>query len=293
MKINWLVDSKIFKDDLELQGLIDSIDYAKYPINLYLTKHILFDDDYDVIINCLNSKHPTVVYGTINFCKKVQDVAKKHLTKIPYIFGLTSDIDCFNYMSKFPKEWMLNSEYVFVPFVRFVEGENTWFNMFNTQSVFIRPNSGTKLFTGQLISKQTFDYEISSLRQLTGVVDSSMILVAPAQEILSESRFVISNKKVLHGTKYIQNGYNTYDKHFDTFPCEEVKKLAEQVAKFPYQIDIAYVCDIAYTANEEAKIIEFNAFSCAGMYSTVFQDIMDGINESVILNEMGEIFLER
>jgi len=297
-RINWVVDTRIFSNEMELMQFVRGINNTKHPSNIFVTKYAMFDDDaFPLYFGDKN----TVIYGTINFCehirKKVNSLKMMGaLIQEPYMFGLTKDIECQNYLTKFPKEWLLNSDYVFVPFQRLVEDPHFFYNMYQTNNIFIRPNSGGKVFTGQCIPNKDFDYEVNCLKQLTGVVDSTMIVVAPAQKIKSETRCVIVNKQVVNASTYNIGNINYYDQDTNIKTVDvnsNVMQLAEQVAKYPYQIDHCYVVDIAELENGDVKIVEFNAFSCAGFYTFDYTPIINAVNETITLINKQELVLER
>ena len=297
--VNWLVDSKVFNNSNESVGLIRAIQDAKHPSNLFLTKHVPFDEENSFIQAAFKADGPLVVYGTINFVKRVQKEFERYMLlagsscRAPLAFGLTPDIDCLNYLTKLPSEYFLNADYAFMPFVRFAENGDWWYTAMHTDTLFIRPNSGGKVFTGTVIPRREFDSEINAMRQLTGVVNSTLVLIAPAQKIVSESRFIIANKQVIHGVKYVSNGMNHYDGTISGDPPHEARQLADKVAVWPWQVDHCYVCDVAILENGEAKIVEFNAFCCAGFYTTEYTHIINTINDTALLVAKDELVLER
>lgn len=300
--VNWLVDNKLFNKQDERQGLIEALYNGKFNADVFLTKHFPFNDDNETIKKAILTERPVVVYGTIGFVKRVQEVSKKlreeYNYDAPYTFGF-NDTDCFDYISKYPADWFLNEKAVFVPFCRFVEQKNWWYEIFNTSELFIRPNSGFKTFTGCTIKWGDFDYEINSLKQLTGVIDSTIIMVAPARSIIAETRYIIANKKVIHSAAYRHHTIRYSDGGYVSYQSEEADALAEKVAKWPYQPDFAYVVDIAMTRDHGntfdvfPKILEFNAFCSAGFYTTYYEDIVNNINDVAIAVKKGELMLER
>lgn len=300
--INWLVDNKLFNKQDERQGLIEALYNGKFNADVFLTKHFPFNDDNETIKKAILTERPVVVYGTIGFVKRVQEVSKKlreeYNYNAPYTFGF-NDTDCLDYVSKYPADWFLNEKAVFVPFCRFVEQCDWWYEIFNTSEIFIRPNSGFKTFTGCTIKRGDFDYEINSLKQLTGVIDSTVIMVSPARPIISETRYIIANRKIIHSSTYRHNTERYSNGGYIDFSSSEADTLAKHVAEWPYQPDFVYVVDIATVRVPEdnwnvlPKIIEFNAFCSAGFYTTYYDNIVDNINDVAIAVKKGELILER
>lgn len=297
-KVTWLIDTKLFHDSYERGGLFDALYDAKTPCDIVFTKHFPFDDDDSIIQSTFETYNPVVVYGTINFIKRVQQIYKaKHRTTSLMCFGFSSDIDCLNYITKFPADWFLNEKAVFVPFCRFVEQSDWWYEMFGLTSVFIRPNSGTKVFTGTVIPQKEFDFEINSLKQLSGVTDSTLIMVAPTKPIVAEIRYVVANRKVVHSSTYRHHSKIYHDGNVIKYTSQEADELAKKVAEWPWQPDHCYVIDVAVILdkydNAVPKILEFNAFCAAGFYTTHFYDIVNAVNETALLVKNDELTLER
>lgn len=298
--VNWLVDTKIFNNEEEVAAFSKAVYNANDSTNLFFTKYVPFSSEPSFNISGFNG--PTVVYGTISFVKSVLERKRKHDSlvagySIPatpvYAYGFTPDIDCLQYRPRLPSEWFINEQYVVVPFVEFVEKRNWWYDVFKTDTVFIRPNSGTKVFTGTVIPKKDFDYEINCLKQLSGVVDSTLVLVSPGVQIKDESRLVVANGQIIHSVKYIENGHNYYDRLFNQQVSEDVMSLGHKVATWPWQVDHCYVVDIATLSDGRVGIVEFNSFCSAGMYTLNFKQIVDQINDITRKVASGSLILER
>lgn len=129
----------------------------------------------------------------------------------------------------------------------------------------------------------TIDLDIDSLDKLSAVMDETMIMVAPAQNIQGEFRFVVANGRVIAGSEYRWDG--KLDIRRDWTPeCEE---LAQRVASHPWQIDIAYTCDVALL-EDSVKLVELNGFSCAGLYACDLDKVVQGVSEAAIREFNGD-----
>lgn len=226
-------------------------------------------------------KECVVIYGSIGFVK--QHVKKRNF--VPGAYYQEKEMDCIGYMPKMDNpSLMANHNHVFTTFRDFMDRRDFFYDIFNTNKVFIRPNSGYKTFTGLPIHTDEFDYEINTLKNLTSVVDESLILVSSCKTIAAEYRFFIVNRQVVTGSQYklndkldIQTGYS-----------QEALAVAELMAKNVWQPDLAYACDVGIV-NGEPKIIELNAFSCSGFYACDIPLLVDAVNEVAVLEYNGEL----
>lgn len=225
-----------------------------------------------------NKTDCVVVYGSHQFNKKLNDGRY-----LPGSLGLNNKTEVNSYMSNIPLEWMLNSDGVMTTWAQFKQRKDFWFNIFPGERVFVRPNSGFKVFTGTTVSLEEWDYDILGLDKCTGVMGDTPMMVAPCQEIKGEFRFVIAEGKVIAGSEYRWD--NILDIRRD-WP-EECWELAQRVADLEWQVDIAYVCDVALTPNG-AKVVELNSFSCAGLYACDLDLVVEGVSRAAWREHTGE-----
>ena len=255
-KITWLIDNYIDQRMYEtgMPTLSDAVKH--YGFNLvnydndvsqqHLSHSILHELDTEIVIG----------YGSINFCKKVE---KTDL--FPGVYFKSDILNYHKYVHNYTN-YMLNNDYYLLPFGDLSKRKIN-------SSIFIRPDSGLKTFTGKTLTPDNFYDEISSLRQINRVDDSTLCVVSSVKNIDAEFRYFIIDGKVITGSEYRWD--NILDVRIDTLPvCDE---LADIVASMQYQPNLMYVCDIAYTEGC-AKIIELNSFSCSGTYACNTLDIV-------------------
>jgi hypothetical protein len=129
-----------------------------------------------------------------------------------------------------------------------------WENLTNDGSLFIRPDSGAKPFTGHVVAPDE-KHKIKSLIRAIG--PESLVVVAPAREIGEENRFVICDRKVVAGSRYLPDESPDYKNSF--------LRLADKIARHKWQPDLCYTVDIAESEGG-IYLLEINSFSCAGFY---------------------------
>jgi len=224
-----------------------------------------------------------VMFGSIGFVE--QRLQNSQAT--PGAYYSRNRFACSHYMPRIPLELLGNGEGVYLPFADFVRRRDQLYRLFGASRLFVRPDSGIKTFTGFCIEQQSAEFEINSLNQLTSATDETLVLIAPAQEIHAEYRFFIVNGQVVTGSRYHVRGERSIDAEVDV-RCLEV---AKQVAQLPWQIDLAYTCDVGLFG-EEAKVVELNAFSTSGLYACNALRLFDAVGRVAWHECYGELTLE-
>jgi len=220
-----------------------------------------------------------VLYGSHPF---VRQVIKKYPDLGYAALGINDRTVAASYLSNLPLDWMLNDKAIFMTWKMFKYRGPSGFSNYK-KGLFIRPNSGFKTFAGQTIMFDTWNDTIDMLEQVSSVVDDTMILISPLQEIQGEFRFVIVNNNVITGSEYRWD--NKLDIRID-YP-DDCFELANKVAKHNWQVDFAYVVDVALTPNGP-KVIELNSFSCAGLYACDLTKIVDAVSNTMYTEYTGE-----
>ena len=149
-----------------------------------------------------------------------------------------------------------------------------WFNIFGMSEsnvLFIKPDSGDKIFPGKLWysdEKENFinfiKEELEKNKQRVSQIQEELVFINEPAKIKAEYRFFILNQKVICGSQYRRD--NILDKRSDVMP--KAKRLADKVAALAriHQPDTFYACDIAEMQDGKFKVLELNAGSCSGLY---------------------------
>lgn len=276
MNSKWLLDSYLletsYHEDMSkvLLDLGYEYEVEKYIPMLGRANNIHFSDD-----DCV------VMYGSIGFIKNYSEGRKF----IPGAYFQDKSLESLCYMSKIDDfELLANSNHVFTTFKDLINRKDFFYEIFNTNKIFIRPNSGFKTFTGLPIHYEEFNFEINSLKQLTSVTDETLILVSSCKKMGNEYRFFIVDREVITGSQYKDKHGLHIRKEFS----HEALSIAEKVAKNIWQPDLAYACDIGIV-NNEPKIIELNAFSCSGFYGCDMKKLLSSVNEIAVKEYRGEL----
>lgn len=224
----------------------------------------------------------TVLYGSIEFVEQRMDAG----IYSPGAYYSRESYRCTYYLPTLPNGLVGNGRGVYLTFSDFVRRRDQLYRLFGVSRLFIRPDSGAKVFTGLCVTPENDAFELRSLMKLTQVTDETLILVAPAAEISAEYRFYIVEGKVITGSRYMINGKP--DKSPETDP--QCLAVAELVANLPWQIDLAYTCDVGLF-DGIAKIVELNAFSTSGLYDCDSVALFTAMAETALRECDGEASL--
>ena len=266
MQVKWLVDQNIIVDtpSEELPNIIKDLGY---DVSLIKSKNenIPFQET-----DCV------VIYGTHNFVKRLP---KKYY---PGAFGVSDQAKCSIYMTYLPYDLLLNRDFVMTSWGDFKRRKDFWYKIYNTENIFIRPDSGTKTFAGTTILKSEWNIEVKTIDTLSSVNDESLILIAPPKEIISEYRFIIADGQVVTGSEYSWESKKSISGQIP----EDAEHLASIGANQEWQLDTCYTCDICLTPNGY-KIIELNSFACAGLYQCDLKKIVLNVSKAAIKEVTG------
>ncbi len=228
----WIIDEYLF-DNNPLYRKIPTV-LGELGIKHYLSRYVPLSDEQDY--GPLLPAQPTILYGTVGFIKKCPYPYN------PGAYGYNQNRNCSIYLNHLPSEDMLNSDYVMIQFREFERNPQRFYDLFSTNELFIRPNSGDKVFAGRSINIANFEFEMKSLR-FSSVVDDTIVLISGAKEIFSEFRFIVGAGDVISGSEYRWD--NRLDVRADYDP--DCYDMAVKVAKQDWQMDTVYTVDVAQT----------------------------------------------
>lgn len=253
MQAKWIVDNTMSNEfkKKELINLIRELGYETH-----LMDYVPFSRKEDIKLP-YDIEACVIPYTTINLGRHLKGYFGSYLDEEALKFH--------NYYSriKIPAEHWVNGDFVMTTYYDFENNFKKYTELFQTDKLFIRPNSGSKLFTGLPIHGiEDMLYQGNALRQLSGVMDESLIMVSKSKRIKEEYRFLVVGNEVIDGSQYSLNGEHN-ERHFYT---TEALALATKVARTPGKPVDIFTADIAKLADGSVKIVELNSFNCAGWY---------------------------
>ena len=265
MKVGWLIDIDLMAE--EQVGIIPhlkSLGYPVYKLSAALDKPKIKHD-------------PEYVYAFLGSFEELDSV-KKHLGFPIATYGLNKYINRSGYISFMPNDWFLNEHSVMATWGQLQHNSTRFFKMFDSEQLFARPDDGKKSFTGQVFNKSSIFDEMQFLDRYSRVAPETLIWVGESKKIDREYRFWISAGKVLTWSEY------SWDKTpIQTIvePTKAICDMAEQVAKYDWQVDLIYTVDIT-EHDGTAKIIELNSFSCAGLYNCDGKNLLEVVSRDIL-----------
>ena len=128
--------------------------------------------------------------------------------------------------------------------------------------VFIRPDSGAKAFTGQLVTD--FDrFEARERLYLEAMAGDEMVVVAPPRKIEAEWRTVVVGRDVVAGSRYKSGG----KREVSLDVPEDVLAFSQDTASQIPPPAPAYMLDVAREEGGRLSVVELNSFSCSDLYA--------------------------
>ena len=264
--MNWLIEEGMFTENeealiKELKAQNQKVATVKYiPFGEPMSK-TPFDDKTDVIF-----------YGSLGLCQLVQ---KERPNWSPGAIGTWDNFLCSTYYPHFGN-LLLNADHEMTTIKELNERKDYFFETFGQDNtIFIRPDSGLKMFTGTRMYKEAWEELFKLVTFYDEVKDDSKVLVSSPKNIKKEYRFVISEGKVITGSSY-RFGEELSSREYNN---PVIYKWVEQVlTKAKWEPDRMWTLDLADTGNQ-FKILEIGCFSGAGLYSCNLKKIIERVLE--------------
>ena len=272
MEAKWLIED--YEHDGSLQPLMDEV--ISQGMDLKIIKHKAWGYlEFDQYLN----EDCVVFYGTLNTGRQIQ----RQKGWVPGVYCNFQNFCCSTYYSYWAK-YLLNKNYIMLPLLEIKRQENYIFDNFGIDNcIFIRPNSGSKTFPGQILKQEEINKQFDLFEGYAGKsLDQIIAIISSPKVIKKEWRCIVVDKKVIAFSQYIENDELNIKKEINT----KAFSLAEKIAKEEWQPDIAYTLDIC-EFNEECFLLEANSFSCSGLYKSDTVSIVKEVSK-VALKEWKE-----
>ena len=255
MSITWFLEPDVFSEDLDL--LKDEI--LRQGHRVEEVKYIPFlNNEYDEAF--YDGSTTGVFYGSLNMARFLQRVLAEHR---PIIYCTMRNYDCHRYYVHFGKH-LLNENYVMLPYGELLRRKEFLFETLGQdRALFIRPDTGDKSFTGQLLLYEDYERQVELIGKYDLPLDR-LCVVAEPRNILHEWRFVVVEKKIVSCSPYKDSGP----------VLDGAMSLACEVASGGYEPDTCWTLDVCHTKEGEFRLLEIGSFSCAGLYKCHMEPIV-------------------
>ena len=261
--MKWLVDNCVMTDE-ESSKLKNALETSND--NVIVSRYRPFIDDK---IEPVSADEPVVVYGTIQCARKTRQYVGNLYNEEDYL------VTHYRESTGIPDSYWLNNGgfytwgYLLRNYDRILHQED---------ALFIRPNSGGKVFTGFPVRKEKLLEEANSRMQLTGVEPTTLVQVSKAWTgISAEYRLFVYNQEVITGSQY----QDSREKKEVGFVPDEVIAFGNEVARQsnwlrPYVLDVAI---LDHGHSHAMYVLEINCITCSGWYMSDYDKIVAALND--------------
>lgn len=211
---------------------------------------------------------PVAFFGSINAAIEIQ----RNKPWVPGPWCNLNNLRCSNYFAYWGK-YLWNDIYTMMPYGEVPRFISHMANMDGEDhSFFLRPDSGTKVFPGQILSHIT-KYKCTTPIEVS---PTELCVLAPENAPLWEARCFMIEDQLVASSLY--KGNNKIKIHpLETEELRRVKatidKIFQEVDNYP---DPFYVMDLGFSDRvETGKVLELNSASCSGQYACDISKIIE------------------
>lgn len=254
--VTWLLEHGVFKSDEK--PLIEALE--RQGIQYHLCH---FGESYDDIITKMGSKR-AIFHGSLQFGKLIKQTLGHSIS----VYCNLPKYECVYYYPRFG-DYLVNSDYAMLPFGELSRRTSWLFEVFGPDSLFLRPSSGYKTFTGLVLDRGAeWDMELNHLRYR--IDPETLVVVAPVRTVDKEWRVVVVDGKVITAGQYRDRGI---DVRVNDVPMVVTDFAQQVVGQSGYKPDFAWTLDVGET-QRGLRVIEVGSFSCAGLYACDYDAIV-------------------
>jgi len=273
-EVNWLVQDGPFEEDLD--RIVEEIKRQGHPLKL-----IKYEPFESGSYGHLYPENACVIfYGSINLSIQLQRETPWVPGPIMKMPNYRTSVQVANW-----SEFLLNNNGIFLPYGelkrRIEKKDIKYLPVDEYGRLFVRPDTGDKLFTGQVIS--VIDPRSDLLYLDSRCRYEDMIYIAPARKMGKEYRLIVADDKIIAGSQYRQSGRleTTIDPHVPQYVLEQAQLVLDDSIWRPERAFVMDVHEADFSG--DVDVIELNAISCSGWYAA---------NPEPIIRELSRIALE-
>jgi len=258
--MKWLLEPEIFGDDG--LPLIDALKALNVPHTISK-----FGTSYESYIENFGDG-PGMFHGSLQFGKLIKSKSKNIS-----VYCTLPKYECTYYYPRFG-DFLLNKDYVMLPIGDLKRRFRFFSNLLGLDNeVFIRPNSGYKTFTGDLVRVN----DVDSFVRYSRTDPQDLVIVSSPRKIGREWRLIVVNNKVITAGQYKKDSEIARDKDVPEIVLKFGQYVLERVK---YEPDPAWTLDICETDDNNLWVLETNSFSCAGLYACDCEAVVREVNNA-------------
>lgn len=148
-------------------------------------------------------------------------------------------------------------------------------NETNELQLFSRPDQALKVCEAATFGADGFDSWYDHLEKRTGTSDSSLMWLAPMQNIKTEYRCLVSQGELKSISSY---GFECEPVNIDGSALFGViERFLAPIISSIHEMDPAYILDVAELGTGELKVVELNCLSTSGLYELNYSDVANAL----------------
>lgn len=219
-----------------------------------------------------------VIFGSLSFCSKAINEEF-----VPGVYCNLEKLKCSSYYPYF-YDYLMNKNHIFLPFGCLKGSKDRLYDMLGVgDCLFIRPSSGFKDFTGQIVDKYRFEKDLDSFGHIDFYKDMMCVISSP-KNILSEYRLFIARNEIVGKSSY---RINKAISHHEKVPLSITDFAIEALVNVEWRPEPLFVMDVAeYYEDGEVKIgiVELNSFSTSGFYGIDKKSFIKKTRKHILLD---------
>lgn len=214
-----------------------------------------------------------IFHGSIQLAQKLK---KEWKNFSPVVWLTEENYNCSKYYAYLGK-FLFNDQYLILSAKELERRKWEIYSSYGKEAcIFVRPDSGLKSFTGQVIDLQDFD-RIWQQNYEYGLQKEDLVVVSIPKNIVGEWRFICTKEKIIAGSSYRFHGLETY---IPSFP-DGAKNLVDKILETGYYSDKVFSIDICMGEDKEFYLLEINSFSTCGTYACNKESIVKEVSKLV------------
>lgn len=269
----WLLDEFMLSVSERGDDILDAITKSESPY--YVTRYERFknpDIPTELLDISSSALRPGIGYGSIQFVEKL---VSSNTNLVPGSYYDHTSYKVSNYLTRINPRHYLNHNGFLLPYKILKENYIQYSEFLKDSKLFIRPDTGKKIFTGCVIDVND-PMEFVRLENSSAIIDNTLVWVSNAKHLSDEYRYIIVNREVVGCSQYHKNG----EIHIKEGDNPVTRKLAETVAKQSDENYTTFVCDVGLWHNEP-YVVELNCINTSSWYCADVYNIVNKLNAEV------------
>ena len=258
----WIVENGIFSEQPRIEQALKNLNikFSTCTAN-HLERDFAKTFCYSGLVSY--SDNSNIFYGSIISARQVYKNTSWQVWVPDEMF------DWHYYAPRFGQN-LFNKDYFLCPFGQVKEKGEQFFGSGERRSIFVKPNSGYKPFTGMSCRLDKLEKELGYIKEQGTIFPEEICVVARSKTISREYRLLVVDNKVICGSQYLPDEQKLKDDH----PALQYASFL--LPKIDYYPCLAWTLDIAESYGKYS-VLEVNSFSSAGLYHMDMEKVVDTI----------------